>query len=235
MSVPGEDAGAPRVVERVVGETGGELVLRRTREHWEVFSNGVFLMDTRDGASEREMVRAALEGRPEGRRSARVLIGGLGVGFSAREALDDPRVGLVRVVELEPKIVEWHFGPLGEVAGRLPEEPRCDLVRADLAEWLEGAARAAAAGGERYDAVCLDTDNGPDWTVREENGRLYGARAMDLLASVTAPGGAVAFWSAMRAPAFEDLLRGRFGEVRTVEVPARAGEPDVVYLVRVPE
>ncbi|MDA2805797.1 spermidine synthase family protein [Nocardiopsis suaedae] len=234
MSLPGEDPGAPAVVERVVGETGGELVLRRTQAHWEVFSNGVFLMDTRDGASEREMVRAALGGLPGGHRGARVLIGGLGVGFSAREALDDPRVGLVRVVELEPKVVEWHSGPLGEVAGRLPEEHRCDLVRADLADWLEEAARSAAAGGERYDAVCLDTDNGPDWTVREENGRLYGARALDLLASVTAPGGAVAFWSAMRSPAFEDLLRGRFGGVRTVEVPARAGGPDLVYLVRVP-
>lgn len=231
MSQPPE--AVAEVVDRVVGETGGELVLRRSGPDWEVFSNGLFLMDTRDGASERAMVRAALEHLPDGSAGARVLIGGLGVGFSAREALDDRRVGLVRVVELEPKVVEWHSGPLGEVAGRLPEEPRCDLVRADLAEWLEEAARAAENGGERYDALCLDTDNGPDWTVREENGRLYGPGAMDLIASVTAPGGAVAFWSAMRSPAFEEMLRTRFGAVRTVEVPARAGEPDVVYLVRV--
>ncbi|WP_017595213.1 spermidine synthase family protein [Nocardiopsis potens] len=222
----------PQVVHRAEGEAGGELVLRRAGAHWEILSNGVFLMDTRDGASERKMVRAALDALPEGTSGARVLIGGLGVGFSAREALDHPRTGGVTVVELEPKVIEWHSGPLGAVAGHLPDEPRCELVRADLAVWLAEAAGRAAAGGDRYDVLCLDTDNGPDWTVRAENGRLYEPAALDLIEAVAVPGGAVAFWSAMRAPAFAALLERRFGGVAEISVPARAGEPDVVYLAR---
>ncbi|GAA1083961.1 spermidine synthase [Nocardiopsis composta] len=222
----------PQVVQRTEGVAGGELVLRRAGGHWEILSNGVFLMDTRDGASEREMVRAALDALPEGTAGARVLIGGLGVGFSAREALDHPRTGRVTVVELEPKVIEWHSGPLGPVAGHLPGEPRCELVCADLAVWLAEAAGRAAAGGDRYDVLCLDTDNGPDWTVREANGRLYEPAALDLIEAVAVPGGAVAFWSAMRAPAFAELLERRFGGVAEIAVPARAGEPDIVYLVR---
>ncbi|RCV47780.1 spermidine synthase [Marinitenerispora sediminis] len=221
--LPWESPDEVRVVDRTVGRTGGELVLRRAGSHWEVVSNGVFLMDTRDGASEREMVRAALAGVAVGRRDAAVLIGGLGVGFSAREALDDPRVARVRVVELEPRVVEWHSGPLAPVAGRLAEDPRCQIDCADVVDWL-------AATAETFDAVCLDVDNGPDWTVVEGNGRLYLPEALGHIRRVLRPGGAVAFWSAMPAPGFADLLARRFGRVRTVEVPARRGGPDVVYL-----
>ncbi|MFC3522388.1 spermidine synthase [Streptomonospora nanhaiensis] len=217
------------VVGRVTGETGGDLVLRRVGGHLEIIDNGVFLMDTRDGASEREMVRACLAGLPAGRAGASVLIGGLGVGFSAREALDDPRVAHVRVVELEPAIVEWHRGPLGAASGRPLDDPRCEVVCADLVAWT---ARAAQPGGPRFDAVCLDIDNGPDWTVTEDNARLYRPEALERLRALLRPGGALAFWSAMRAPAFAALLRDRFGAVDAIEVPARRGEPDVVYLVR---
>ncbi|MDA0565904.1 spermidine synthase [Streptomonospora sp. S1-112] len=217
------------VIGRVTGETGGDLVLRRVGAHLEIIDNGVFLMDTRDGASEREMVRACLAGLPADRSGVAVLIGGLGVGFSAREALDDPRVAHVRVVELEPAIVEWHRGPLGAASGHPLADPRCEVVCADLVAWT---ARAAAAGGPRFDAVCLDIDNGPDWTVTEGNARLYRPEALERLRALLRPGGALAFWSAMRAPAFADLLRERFGAVEAIEVPARRGEPDVVYLVR---
>ncbi|MUL40456.1 spermidine synthase [Streptomonospora sp. PA3] len=226
----------PVVVDRTTGATGGELVLRRAGEHFEIISNGVFLMDTRDGASEREMVRACLAALPEAADRAgpdvRVLIGGLGVGFSAREALDDARVEHVRVVELEPSVVDWHRGPLGAAAGEPLADPRCEVVCADLVAWLAEAAEAASRGGPWADAVCLDTDNGPDWTVVEGNGRLYTADTLAKLRRLLRPGGVAAFWSAMRAPAFAELLAREFGAVETVEVPARAGEPDIIYLVR---
>lgn len=220
----------PEVIERGPGVLGGELVLRRAGRHYEVISNGMFLMDTRDGRSERELVRAGLAELPPGRAGLAVLVGGLGVGYSARAALDADRVAHVRVVEVEPRVVDWHRGVLGPVAGHVLADPRCVVECADIVTWLDAA---AAGPTRRYDLVCLDVDNGPDWTVVRDNDRLYQPAALDRLAAVTSPGGVVAFWSAMRSPAFAALLERRFGAVRTVEVPARAGGPDVIYLARV--
>ncbi|MBB6118505.1 spermidine synthase [Nocardiopsis algeriensis] len=217
---------------RVTGETGGDLVLRRVGAHYEIYSNGVFLMDTRDGTSEREMVRASLGALPPGRSLARVLIGGLGVGFSAREALNHPRVATVDVVELEPHVIDWHDGELGEAADRVHLDPRCRVYNADIVDWLEET--AGAARPPRYDAVCLDTDNGPDWTVTEGNGRLYEAQGLEWLTRLLAPGGVLSFWSANAVPAFEELLRGRFASVEVVEVPVARGVPDTVYLASAP-
>ncbi|WP_046470908.1 spermine/spermidine synthase domain-containing protein [Allosalinactinospora lopnorensis] len=224
-SSPRAGASESEVIARAPGVTGGELVLRRVGEHFEIISNGVFLMDTRGGASEREMVRAALAALPAGRTGIRVLIGGLGVGFSAREALDDERVEHVRVVELEPRVIEWHSGPLAEVAGRLPEDPRCELTRADFLSWL-------GAATETFDAICVDIDNGPDWTVVEGNDRLYEPPALERLGRILSPEGVIAFWSAMRAPGFAARLEERSSAVRTIEIPAPRGEPDIVYLAR---
>ncbi|MBR8740911.1 spermidine synthase [Nocardiopsis sp. MG754419] len=219
-------------VARVTGETGGDLVLRRVGAHYEIYSNGVFLMDTRDGTSEREMVRASLSTLPQGRSHARVLIGGLGVGFSAREALDHPRVSRVDVVELEPQVIAWHDDELGEAADFVHRDPRCRVYNADIVAWLaEASAREAP---DRYDVICLDTDNGPDWTVVENNNRLYEAAGLERLTRLLAPGGVLSFWSANAVDSFEELLRGRFAEVEVVEVVVARGVPDTVYLASRP-
>ncbi|WP_017606862.1 spermidine synthase [Nocardiopsis alkaliphila] len=217
---------------RVTGETGGDLVLRRVGAHYEIYSNGVFLMDTRDGTSEREMVRASLMDLPKGRSHARVLIGGLGVGFSAREALDHPRVSRVDVVELEPRVIAWHEEELGEAADFVHRDPRCRVYNADIVAWL--AKTSAARNPDRYDVICLDTDNGPDWTVMENNDRLYEAAGLERLTRLLAPGGVLAFWSANAVHSFEELLRGHFGSVRVLEVPVARGVPDTVYLASSP-
>ncbi|GAA3731075.1 spermidine synthase family protein [Salinactinospora qingdaonensis] len=223
---PAVPADEPAVVERGTGATGGELVLRRAGEHFEIISNGVFLMDTRDGASERAMVRDALAAVPAGRTGVSVLIGGLGVGFSARAALDDPRVGRVHALELEPRIVAWHSTHLAPVAGNLTADPRFSVTQDDLLAWLERAE-------ETFDAICLDVDNGPGWTVTEGNARLYEPAALRQVWRLTRPGGAVTFWSATRAPGFADVLEEVFGEpVEERQIAARRGEPDVVYLAR---
>lgn len=196
----------------------GELVLRRDGEHHEIVSNGVFLMDTRDGRSERELVRAALRSAPAG---SRVLIGGLGVGFSLAEALRSPNVGRVTVVEIEPAVVRWnrtHFG------GHL-DDPRVTVVVEDLGTWLP-------AGDDEHDAICLDVDNGPEWTVTDANAALYGDRGLDAVDLRLAPGGALAVWSASAAPAFESRLRRRYSSVDVVEIAVPRGEPDVVYVAR---
>jgi spermidine synthase len=213
----------PRAVVSVTVERlqtpRGELVLRRDGEHHEIVSNGMFLMDTRNGESERVLVRAALPGP-----GARVLIGGLGVGFSLAEALTlDPAA--VTVVEIEPAVLRWNREHLGR-AGALGD-PRVTVVLADLTDFL-----ATDAGV--HDAICLDVDNGPEWTVTVDNAGLYGESGLSAVDRRLAPGGTLAVWSAHRSPEFEARLRARYRTVETREIPVPRGEPDVVWTARDP-
>jgi spermidine synthase len=212
-------------VERLVTPRG-ELVLRRESgpagEHYEIVSNGVFLADTRDGRSERELARAALSGAPD---RARVLIGGLGVGFSLAEVLRGPAVGHVTVVEVEPAVVRWHRGPLAPYSAGGLDDPRVDVVVADLVDFV-------STGDSRFDAVCLDVDNGPEWTVTDSNAALYTEGGLDCVDRRLAPGGTLAVWSAGAAPTFEARLRSRYAGVDVIEIPVPRGEPDVVYVAR---
>jgi spermidine synthase len=205
------------VLARVDGVCG-ELVLRRVGPHHEIIANGVFLMDTRNGESERLMVAAAADRMPAG---TTMLIGGLGVGFSLREALDHPSVGEVVVVEREPAVIEWNNDVLGNADALA--DPRVRVVREDLLTWLPSAGR--------FGALCLDIDNGPEWTVDEGNRSLYGPRGLAMIDTALAPGGVLAVWSAGRSPAFAAALAERFGPVETLEIPVPRGEPDLVFLV----
>ena len=219
----------PVVLERTTTPRG-ELVLRRVGEHLEVVSNGVFLMDTRDGRSERLLVRAALDAHPDPRR---LLVGGLGVGFSLVEAVADSRLTAVDVVEIEPDLVAWHASHLRPVTGEAMADPRVRVVVADLRDHL-----AAVVAGEvdRYDVLCLDVDNGPGWTVFEGNAELYAPAGLDRALEAVGPGGVLAVWSAHGSESFESLLRDRLDDVRTETVDVRLdrGEPDIVYLGRKP-
>lgn len=218
-----DPSAAVEVIDRVQGRCG-ELALRRAADgHFEIVANGVFLMDTRDGRSERLLVDAAVSRLA--RTPGHVLIGGLGVGFSLARAAADERVGRVTVVEREPAVVAWARTEFAHVHGGATELPCVELVEADLVEHVR-------AGGHAYDAVCLDVDNGPDWTVTPDNAWLYGPDGLDALAAALAPRGVLAVWSAARAPAFEARLRERFDDVAVLAVPVPRGEPDVVYAAR---
>ena len=213
----------PRVVVSVTVERldtpRGELVLRLDGDRHEVISNGTFLMDTRDGRSERELVRAAVRGP-----GARVLVGGLGVGFSLAEALAlDPAA--VTVVEIEPAVLRWNREHLGQA--ELLDDPRVTVVLDDLAAFL-------TRDRQEYDAICLDVDNGPEWTVTVDNAALYGDSGLSAVDRRLAPGGRLAVWSAHRAPAFEARLRERYRTVETRQIPVARGEPDVVWVVSGP-
>ncbi|WP_116041289.1 spermidine synthase [Amycolatopsis palatopharyngis] len=212
------------VIDRADGECG-ELVLRRSGADLEVIADGMFLMDTRDGRSERLLVTAAAD---QLRPDASMVIGGLGVGFSLRAALDHPGVGEVVVVEREPAVIDWNrTGPLREVHGDALADERVRLVRDDLVHWL-----SQSAGHERFDALCLDIDNGPDWTLSEGNAALYDAAGLELLAAQLRVGGLLAVWSAHSSQAFTGLLREHFDEVRVLDIPVPRGEPDVIWLAR---
>lgn len=203
----------------------GELQLQRRGEHLEVISNGSFLMATYNGASERELVRLAMGAA---RQVGRVLIGGLGVGYSLAEALLHSDVEHALVIEVEQTVIRWQREYFAKYAGHVQDDLRVETIAADLTEWLGGA-------DEVFDVICLDIDNGPTWLVSESNGWLYSEDGLCRLGEVLAPGGVVAFWSASRVDAFADTLRRRFHDVRQCSVATGVGgEPDWIYLARAP-
>ncbi|MGW4700157.1 spermidine synthase [Streptomyces sp. NPDC004285] len=204
----------------------GEVVLRRRAEHYEIIANGTFLMDTSDGRSERLLIDAALAALPEeSRTGASVLIGGLGVGFSLAHAAADPRWGRIAVAEREEAIIDWHRGgPLAALSGDALADPRTVILHTDLVAHLRTTT-------DTYDALCLDIDNGPDWTVTEDNESLYSAEGLAACAARLNPGGILAVWSARPSADFEDSLRNAgFSGVRTEEIPVARGVPDAVHL-----
>ncbi|TJZ45979.1 spermidine synthase [Streptomyces piniterrae] len=222
---------APRILDRRQGPYG-EVVLRArggTPAVYEIIANGCFLMDTSDGRSERLLIDAALSELPPGRTRPAVLIGGLGVGFSLVRAAEEPRWGRIAVVEREAAVIDWHrTGPLSAVSAAALADPRTEILHTDLVAYLRDG-----AGQDAFDALCLDIDNGPDWTVTEDNGSLYSPTGLAACRDRLTPGGVLAVWSAQPSPAFEQALRNAgFSGVRTEEIPVVRGVPDVVHLAR---
>ncbi|MET8116036.1 spermine/spermidine synthase domain-containing protein [Streptomyces prasinus] len=222
----------PEVLDRREGPYG-EVVLRRHGGLLQIIANGCFLMDTSDGRSERRLVDAALAALDAAdtraghgpRPDPRVLIGGLGVGFSLAHAAAAPRWGRITVVEREPAVIEWHrAGPLAELSAHALADPRAEIVETDLVAYVHETS-------DTFDALCLDIDNGPDWTVTEGNDGLYSAAGLQDCARVLTPGGVLAVWSARPSAEFEETLRNAgFQQVRTEEIPVARGVPDVVHL-----
>lgn len=254
-ALPGasEPDAPPVVLDRRTGPHG-EVVLRRHGGLLQIIANGTFLMDTSDGRSERLLVRAALAALPAERTSPHLLIGGLGVGFSLAEAAAEPRWGRITVVEREPAVIDWHRegAPLSALTREALRDPRTRVVRTDLAAYVRHARHpqheahaahmrhgtpedAGHPAGDAHDALCLDIDNGPGWTVTDDNDSLYSPAGLAACAARLTPGGVLAVWSAQPSGAFEDaLVDAGFAAVRTEEVAVARGVPDVVHLATKP-
>ncbi|WP_336488558.1 spermidine synthase [Methylobacterium nigriterrae] len=182
---------------------GGRLRLLRRGQEFSIQLGQNELMNSRLSASERALAELAC-GRIGARRGARILIGGLGMGFTLRAALDCFRSDAEIVVsELVPAIVDWARGPMAEVFGDCLDDPRVAIRLEDVAEVIR---RRAAA----YDAILLDVDNGPDGLTRAENDALYDAAGLQAARSALRPGGILAVWSARPDRAFSARL-GRSG------------------------
>ncbi len=213
------------VIERVTTATG-EWQLQRREGHFEVICNGIFLMASYNQSSNRQLATLALGGvRGEG---LRVLIGGLGIGYTAQAALEDPRVRRLEIVEIEPAVVAWHRAHFSGLCGRPLADPRTVLVEGDLND--------VPLSPGSYDAILLDTDNGPGWLARPDNRRLYTPAGVERIIQSLTPQGIVGYWSAHQAEEFSASLRLPERVVREIEVP-EAITPDRrgnawVYLVQ---
>jgi spermidine synthase len=196
----------------------GEIVLRERRDEntptiLELRVNGVFVMDTLETTSERALARAALD---LVERPARVLVGGLGLGFTLHEVLADSRVEECTVVEIEQAVVDWmRDGTISHGPKFLADE-RVTVAVADVAVALQEAGDAA------YDLVLLDVDNGPGYLVHDANEALYREPFLEAARRATAE--ALVIWSASEAPQLGATMESVFGNVRATAYDVRLGD-----------
>jgi spermidine synthase len=218
--VPWHELGRARVGD-------GELVLARRGDEFAIRLRGAELMNSRSHRSEEELARLGCEHLATVPR-ARVLVGGLGMGFTARAALDVlPADAQLTIVELVPEIVAWNREHLAALAGRPLDDPRCSLRVDDVA--------GVIAGGERWHAILLDVDNGPDAFTSPANARLYAQRGLVACKHALEPGGAFGVWSVADDRGFTGRLQSAGFEVTRHRVAARPNSSikHVVWIARV--
>jgi spermidine synthase len=202
-------------IAKVPGD-GTELKLMRRGTEYSIMAGPIELMNSRLSGSEEAMATLAFE-RVGQRPRARVLIGGLGMGFTLRAALAVFGSDAVIVVaELVPAVVAWARGLLGELHGASLDDPRVTLHRGDVGE----AIRAEAAG---YDAILLDVDNGPGGLSRKENDGLYSRSGLAEARQALRPGGVLEVWSSTRDSDFTRRLKQAGYAVEEIGVRAHKG------------
>lgn len=174
----------------------GEIALRRRGGVYELIVNGVFLMDTAETSTEEMLAQAVLNRHAA---PSRVLVCGLGLGFTTAALLRDPRVERIDVVEIEALLVDWLLAGLVPEATAVLDDPRVDVHVTDARDALAGA-------GTVYDAILLDVDNGPDFLVSDKNASLYEPPALAAAAATLTPSGLLAVWSSHRSPRLREAL-----------------------------
>lgn len=201
----------------------GRLELRRRGERDFVITvAGRVLMSSMAHLTEVAVAEIAC-GEVADRERPRVLIGGLGMGFTLRAALDSlPRSGRVVVAEINEAVVRWCRGPLAPLTNNAARDPRTKIVLQDVAEVIAG-------GG--FDAIILDLYEGPRAATQGREDPFYGPAALKRTRAALNPGGVLAVWSEDPDAAFEKRLRqGGFNVER--RKPGKGGPRHVVYLAR---
>jgi spermidine synthase len=192
---------------------GTLLVLSRHDGSYVIRADGIELMSTRRHLSEDRLAEVACAPIRE-RPRVRVLIGGLGLGFTLRAALRQLREDAeVVVAELVPEVIAWNADPRYGLSVEAMGDPRVRVVQDDVTNVLR-----ANPGG--FDAIMLDTDNGPDGMLMSENARLYATRGIASTIAALRPGGSIVYWSVGDDPKFAHALRGAGLHVDTLRVPA---------------
>lgn len=207
-----------------VPDGGGELRLMRRGEEFSIMSGAIELMNSRLSGSEKALATLACA-RLQDRPKAHVLIGGFGMGFTLRAALEalGPQAR-VTVGELVPAVIAWARGSMAHISGACLEDPRLTLREGDVAA-LIGAARSS------YDAILLDVDNGPEGLSRKANDRLYDVAGLAAARRALTPGGVLAVWSSAPSAAFTQRLRRAGFTVEELAVRATGGKRGARHVI----
>lgn len=194
---------------------GTKLELFRHDGAYLIRADGVELMSTRRHLSEDRLAEVACEPL-RSTPNARVLIGGLGLGFTLRAALAVLRPDAeVVVAELLPEVIAWNANPDYQLSATAMADPRVKIVQADVTALL----RTSTNG---FNAIMLDTDNGPEGMIMSENSRLYGVSGINSTINALRAGGTIAYWSVGDDPDFAQLLEYSGLTVQTMRVRAHA-------------
>jgi len=217
----------------------GEISLRRRHDPaarqdvYEVRLGDEYLMSSLFTVAERALATLALDLLDAPADAAlRVLVGGLGLGYTAHAALADPRVADLTVVEYSGPVLDWHRRELLPETAGLATDPRCRLVQDDF------FVRMGAAPQERYDAILLDIDHTPQHVLHPSHADFYTAAGLRAMAAHLEPGGVFALWSDDPPDqGFEATLGEVFTEQRAHVVPfdnpvTGGTSTNTVYLAR---
>jgi len=191
--------------------------------------DGRVLMNSSANISEIVLAERACESLKH-KKNSRVLVGGLGMGFTLKAALDNlPPEAEVVVAELNPIILSWCRGPIAHFSGGAVDDPRVKVVIEDVAAVIRYAARQGKA--DRFDAIILDLYEGPNEADQGRGAYLYGAMALKLSNSALTSGGVFAVWSEDPDKAFEKRLKAAGFSVNR-QRPGWGGRRHVVYISR---
>jgi spermidine synthase len=212
-----------------IPNNGGTLTLAQRDKEFSIRLSGIRgeLMNSRVHGSEEALAELGCV-RLKTAPGARVLVGGLGMGFTLAAALRIlPATAQVTVAELIPEVVDWNRGPLGECAGRPLEDSRTRVHIGDVAELVAGKTDA-------FDAILLDVDNGPEGLTHSDNQWLYSAEGLKALNRALDPEGTLAVWSAGPDPLFVIRLKkaGFHTSVRSVRARPGKGSHHTIFLAK---
>jgi spermidine synthase len=202
---------------------GGQLRLLRCGADFAIHFGDEELMGSQAFQSEQALAELAI--RHMGKRCDRILIGGLGMGFTLGAALAAlPGTAAITVAELVPKVVTWAKGPLAHLFGGSLADPRVSIAIADVHDVIDAAEQA-------FDAILLDVDNGPDGLIQLANERLYCDWGLRAAYSALRPGGVLAIWSAYEDDAFFGRLKKTGFEVDEMKVDDTQGRERAPYTI----
>ena len=204
---------------------GTVIALYRHDGAYLIRADGVELMSTRRHLSEDRLAEVACAPLREV-RGARVLIGGLGLGFTLRAALRHLREDAeVVVAELLAEVIAWNADPRYRLSVDAMRDPRVRVLHDDVVDVLR-------ANPAAFDAIMLDTDNGPDGMLMSENAPLYATPGVGVTVAALRAGGSIVYWSVADDPGFARTLRGSGLAVRTLHARAHdtAGPMHTLYV-----